>query len=179
MRVAIRTPSQSDEEEFLGQVRRNRKFHRLWVHPPSSPEAFEGYLKRISNPSHESYVIHERGKNGLVGVVNLNEIVYGSFCSAYLGYYVFEEYSQQRLMSDGMVFVIRFAFRRHKLHRLEANIQPENHASIALVHRLGFERKGFSPCYLKVSGRWRDHERWALLADRSKPSLSASVSFEK
>jgi ribosomal-protein-alanine N-acetyltransferase len=57
------------------------------------------------------------------------------------------------------------AFTRLELHRLEANIQPANLASITLVKRLGFHLEGLSPRYLKIAGHWRDHERWALLAD--------------
>jgi ribosomal-protein-alanine N-acetyltransferase len=60
---------------------------------------------------------------------------------------------------------LHYAFVRLKLHRLEANIQPGNQPSLALVTRLGFQREGFSPRYLKIAGRWRDHERWALLAE--------------
>ena len=56
-------------------------------------------------------------------------------------------------------------FGPRKLHRVEANIQPENEASIALVQGLGFRQEGYSPRYLKIGGRWRDHERWALLAE--------------
>jgi ribosomal-protein-alanine N-acetyltransferase len=48
---------------------------------------------------------------------------------------------------------------------LEANIQPENHHSLALVQRLGFRREGYSHRYLRIGGVWRDHERWAVLAD--------------
>jgi ribosomal-protein-alanine N-acetyltransferase len=57
----------------------------------------------------------------------------------------------------------QFAFKKLKLHRLEANIQPENKASIALAKACGFKKEGFSPKFIKKSGRWRDHERWALL----------------
>jgi ribosomal-protein-alanine N-acetyltransferase len=69
-------------------------------------------------------------------------------------------------MGEALQQVIRIAFGRLGLHRLEANIQPNNEASIALVRACGFRKEGFSPRYLKIRGRWRDHERWAILADR-------------
>lgn len=70
-------------------------------------------------------------------------------------------------MTQALRAAIRFAFGDLGLHRLEANIQPENRASIALVQRLGFRQEGLSPRYLHIGGEWRDHERWALLADES------------
>ena len=68
-------------------------------------------------------------------------------------------------MKDGLAQVITHAFKTMKLHRLEANIQPGNQPSKALVKKLGFRREGFSPRYLKINGRWRDHERWAILSE--------------
>jgi ribosomal-protein-alanine N-acetyltransferase len=48
------------------------------------------------------------------------------------------------------------------MHRREANIQPDNAASMALVQRCGFRNEGLSLRYLKIAGRWRDHQRWAI-----------------
>lgn len=98
----------------------------------------------------------------LAGVVNLSEIVRGPFQSAYLGYYAFPPHDRQGYMARGLAAVLQEAFRTLRLHRVEANVQPGNTASRRLIRRLGFRREGYSPKYLKISGRWRDHERWAL-----------------
>jgi ribosomal-protein-alanine N-acetyltransferase len=67
-------------------------------------------------------------------------------------------------MREALRATIRHAFGTLKLHRLEANIQPGNVASIALARSCGFSKEGYSPRYLKIGGRWRDHERWAMVA---------------
>ena len=151
--------------EFLAAVARSTKLHAPWVDPPRTESAYRAYVKRARTPTHVGYLIRLRGAGDLVGVANISEIVRGSFRSAYLGYYAFAPYHRQGLMREGLSLVIAQAFRRLRLHRLEANIQPANRASLRLVRRLGFRREGYSPRYLKVRGRWRDHERWALLAD--------------
>jgi ribosomal-protein-alanine N-acetyltransferase len=77
-----------------------------------------------------------------------------------------EGHQAKGLMREGLGLTLRFAFRQLRLHRLEANIQPGNERSIALVKSLGFQQEGFSPRYLKISRQWRDHERWAILRER-------------
>ncbi len=109
-----------------------------------------------------------RSSGELVGVINVNEIVRGTFQSGYLGYYAFLPHAGRGYMDEGLRLVLRRAFGELHLHRVEANIQPDNRPSLALVRRLGFRREGLSPRYLKIAGRWRDHERWALLAEEWK-----------
>jgi [ribosomal protein S5]-alanine N-acetyltransferase len=164
-RVRLEKPSARWQESFLAAVRRSQKLHHPWVSPPSTPAAYRAYLRRIRKADSAGYFLCLRGCDELVGVVNISEIVRGAFRSGYLGYYVFAPHQGQGLMAEGLSLVLDDAFRRRGLHRLEANVQPGNEASIRLVARLGFRREGFSPRYLKIGSRWRDHERWAILAD--------------
>ena len=106
-----------------------------------------------------------RSSGELAGVINLNEIVRGLFQSAYLGCYAFLPHVGRGYMGEGLLLILHRAFGEMRLHRLEANIQPDNKASLAFFRRAGFRREGYSPRYLKIGGRWRDHERWALLAE--------------
>jgi ribosomal-protein-alanine N-acetyltransferase len=164
-RVTIRPGAPADESEFLAAVARSRTLHHPWVQAPATPQAFQEYLSKRTDPRGAAFFIWMEGSRGLVGVVNLDEIVYGCFRSAYLGYYAFVPYAGRGLMKQGLDLVITHAFNEMKLHRLEANIQPANAASRALVKALEFRREGFSPRYLKINGRWRDHERWAILSE--------------
>jgi ribosomal-protein-alanine N-acetyltransferase len=164
-RVQIRTGSLEDESEFLAAVRRSRALHHPWVQAPGTPDAFRDYLAKRQEPHGAAFFIWLKEPHELVGVVNLDEIVHGCFLSAYLGYYAFVPHAGLGLMNEGLAQVITHAFDVIKLHRLEANIQPGNRPSKALVKKLGFRLEGLSPRYLKINGRWRDHERWAILSE--------------
>ncbi len=163
--VILRTPRITDTATFLAAVRRSRELHRPWVSPPRTAHALRKYLARKQDKTHLTFFLWSRGQDDLVGVVNVTEIVRGFFQSAYLGYYAFAPYAGKGFMREGLAQVVMHMFGKFKLHRLEANIQPGNKASLALVRSLGFRREGFSPRYLKIAGCWRDHERWAILAD--------------
>ena len=163
--VLIRRGSLSEEAEFLAAVDRSRSLHHPWVQPPNTPAAYRDYLSKHQEPQGIAFFIWLEASRGLVGVVNVSEIVQGCFRSAYLGYYAFVPFAGRGLMKEGLAQVITHALQVSKLHRLEANIQPANRTSKALVKKLGFRREGLSPRYLKINGRWRDHERWAILSE--------------
>jgi [ribosomal protein S5]-alanine N-acetyltransferase len=164
-RVIIREPALEDCEPFLRMVDRSRGFHRPWVCPPDTPAAFVEYLERHGAPDHKAFLVCHRSERAILGVFNLSQIVRRFFQNAYLGFYVDSQHAGQGYMTEGLQLVFRQAFAIMKLHRLEANIQPENARSICLVKRSGFEREGYSRRYLKTHNRWRDHERWAILAE--------------
>jgi [ribosomal protein S5]-alanine N-acetyltransferase len=169
LRVALRRLEPRDELAFLAAVRRSRAMHGSFTYPPATAEKFRAALARMESPSHDSVLVVTREAGEMVGMINLNEIVRGPAQSAYLGYYAFAPLAGRGLMTVGLSLAITRAFGELRLHRLEANIQPTNERSLALVARLGFRREGYSPRYLKLGGRWRDHERWALLREEWSP----------
>jgi ribosomal-protein-alanine N-acetyltransferase len=119
----------------------------------------------MTGPNRHRLLVCRKSDGAIVGVVNVSEIVRAAFQSAYLGYYAFRPHAGQGYMTEGLALLLRHAFRSLGLHRLEANIQPGNDPSRKLVRRLGFRKEGFSPRYLKIGGRWRDHERWAIVRE--------------
>jgi len=165
VRVELHTLSETDRDEFIDAMARSRSFHGTWITPPSTPAEFDQLLRRAEDDSFVSLVIRLREDGRLAGMFNISEIVRRAFQSAYVGYGGIAGLEGQGYMTEGMGLVLDHAFGELGLHRLEANIQPGNTASIALVRRCGFVREGFSEKYLKIDGEWRDHERWAIRAE--------------
>jgi ribosomal-protein-alanine N-acetyltransferase len=164
-RVYLRPPEDADRAEFTTVMRASRAFHRPWATAPTDDESFVAYLADARRPDFEAMLVCRCEDGAILGFFNLSHITRGSLQSAYLGYAVASAYARQGYMREGIELVLRNAFVTLGLHRIEANIQPGNHASIALARGAGFSREGFSPRYLKIGGRWRDHERWAILAE--------------
>ena len=120
---------------------------------------------------HVRLVARELASGGIVGVTNLSQTFLKGFQSAYLSYYGMAAFAGRGFMKEAVRLTADQAFGEVGLHRLEANSQPGNLPSIAFAKRAGFRKEGFSPRQLRIDGVWRDHERWALLAD-DPPELS-------
>lgn len=170
MMVHLETPAPRHESAFLAAVARSRRLHGDWVTAPSSSAEYRLYLKERRGPRHVKFFVCLEDKE-LCGVVNLSEIVRGSFQSAYLGYYALVPHAGKGYMSAGIELVLERAFGELRLHRVEANIQPRNRRSIELVRRAGFRLEGLSRRYLRIAGSWRDHERWAMTLEDRELSL--------
>jgi len=163
--VWLSRPSRDDADEFIEAVRSSSSLQEPWVFPADTAERFAAYLENAARADRVSYLIRHAECGGLVGFANISNIVRGALQSGYLGYGAFVSHAGRGLMTAGLRAVLEAAFTNLGLHRVEANIQPDNSRSLAIARRLGFRREGFSPRYLYIDGEWRDHERWALLAE--------------
>jgi ribosomal-protein-alanine N-acetyltransferase len=164
-RVELRDLAPSDRDAFLEMVRESRALHRPWTYPPERGDQFEDLVSRTVRDDFACLVTTLVDSGEIVGIFTISQIVRGYFQSAYLGYYASARHAGKGLMAESMLLVLDHAFGPLALHRLEANIQPGNAPSVALARGAGFRLEGYSPRYLLIGGRWRDHERYAITAD--------------
>ena len=163
-RAYLRHPNANDEAEFVALMQLSRRLHHPWVTTMDS-DAFRQYVSRSQRPDAEALLVCRRDSDEIAGFFNLSQIYYGGFCNAMCGYAAFAPSAGQGYLGEGLSLTLRHAFATLRLHRVEANIQPGNERSKQLAAACGFRREGFSPRYLKIGGRWRDHERWAITVE--------------
>ncbi|MFE9763853.1 GNAT family N-acetyltransferase [Streptomyces sp. NPDC005808] len=179
-RVGIRPFTYEDGAEFTARARESKDLHQPWLFPPLGAGAYAAYARRlIEDPTKAGFLVCELGPSpesagdapggrAIAGFININNIVEGGFLCGALGYGAFAHAAGRGLMSEGLGLVVRHAFGKMGLHRLEINVQPGNAASIALARRCGFRLEGFSPDFIYLDGAWRDHERWAITAEMTR-----------
>jgi ribosomal-protein-alanine N-acetyltransferase len=163
--VILRELTADNEDEFVGLARASMALHHPWYTMPTTPEAFASYLTRLGQPGTEGRLVCVRDSGAMAGVITIDSIIRGRFQSASLSYGAFAPAAGRGYMSEGLDLMLRYAFGELRLHRLEANIQPANQASLALVRRHGFRKEGYAPDMLFIDGAWRDHERWAITVE--------------
>jgi ribosomal-protein-alanine N-acetyltransferase len=120
-------------------------------------------LAAAASDTTATFLICRASDNAIVGTITLSQIFRKAFQNAYLGYQLFGGYTGNGFMTEAVDLTLQFAFKELGLHRVEANVQPSNKPSIAVLEGNGFSKEGFSRRYLKIGGRWRDHERWAII----------------
>jgi ribosomal-protein-alanine N-acetyltransferase len=173
-RVWVSSATDRDVEAYARAMELSRR--RLSEWNPVDPHGLPSLIGAASR-YHRTLLLHARSPEGdhdLVGKVNVTNVVLGRAMTGTLGYDAFDPYAGRGLFGEGLGLAVDLAFapspRGMGLHRLEANVQPGNVRSAAVLRRLGFRREGFSPAYLLMPGpaseagrdAWRDHDRYAV-----------------
>lgn len=171
----IRPPRAGDEVAYAAAVRRSAEHIGRWN--PVEPDALPDLLER-QGPGLRTFLIFDLETGGLVGKVNVANIVMGRFCNGAFGYDSYLPFAGTGRMTEGLRLVLDRCFAPQTagglgLHRVEINVQPDNSRSVALAKRLGFRHEGFAPRMLFMQGAWRDHERFALTAEEWPGSAAA------
>lgn len=141
----------------------------------SSQVTFKQMVRRLRREARAGrvlpFVVLYEGK--VVGQLTVANIIWGSVCSATVGYWVDQRYAGLGIIPTAVALASDHCFRVVGLHRMEIAIRPENHASLRVVEKLGFRAEGMRPRFLHIDGQWRDHLIFALNAEEVPEGLLA------
>ncbi len=101
----------------------------------------------------------------IIGILNISNVIRGSFQAAHVGYSIDHAHTRQGLMTEALRGATQFAFEELGLHRLMANYIPSNAASAQALAKAGFEKEGFAPRYLLINDVWEDHVLTSRIKD--------------
>lgn len=144
-RVELCPLALADQDEFCSLVRASAELHFPWMQLPATAQEFQAWMRRFNDGTNLGFLIRVLETGEAAGMVNINSIIRGRYQGASLGYAAFAPSAGRGYMAEGLTAALKHAFDELRLHRLEANIQPANKASLALVQRLGFGYEGLSP----------------------------------
>ena len=168
--VFLRPPTREDQREYLALRSSSRAFHAPFeVRPPPGRKAvdqraFRSFLIQGPGTGRERWLVCEKHTGRMLGSITIGSIRGEPWHSAVFGYWIGAEHARKGFMGEALPLALKRAFVQLRLHRVEADVLPENRASKRLLRKCGFVREGLAREFAHVAGRWRDHERWALLA---------------
>lgn len=131
----------ADADALIDGNRNSALYHSPWVRPFTDYDGFDAWYGKTLTGPNLGYVVRHLDSGMIVGVVNLTEIVWGVFRSAYLSYYGMVDWSRTGLMTEGVELACRHAFDELRLHWLEANIQPGNAALFGADKTRGLSKR--------------------------------------
>lgn len=174
LRLKIRPHKKSDffkwKEGFSGLSKKRNRWD--WESLPQEKltkdffyKQIEANTKNMKNDSNYRFAVFEKKTGKLIGYTLVMVVTRGIYQSAFIGYQLLNPYWGQGLGREMVFATVKMAFKKLKLHRLEAQISPNNRRSIRLIKDLGFRKEGRSKGRLNLSGKWSDVMVYALTKD--------------
>ncbi|MEH7072953.1 GNAT family N-acetyltransferase [Neobacillus drentensis] len=94
----------------------------------------------------------------LIGTINLFHVLRGSLQSAFIGYFLDKKHNGKGYTTEAVKLLVDYAFKKLRLHRIEAGVMPHNIGSIRVLEKSGFHKEGLAVKNVKINGKWEDHQ---------------------
>ena len=102
------------------------------------------------------------GSEKIIGTCTLSHLDQSNR-KAQVGYALAREHWGKGYINEALTALLDFAFGELNLHRVEADIDPYNEASIRVVEKLGFQREGYLRESWIIGGEVKDALYFGLL----------------
>jgi ribosomal-protein-alanine N-acetyltransferase len=176
-RVVLRPPTMQDYAAWA-ELRALSRQHLApwepqWGRDELTRSAFRRRLRQAQREARDdqgyAYLIFGAESPTLLGGLNVGNVRRGIAQAASLGYWMGAPHAGRGYMTEAVSAAAQFAFASLRLNRIEAACLPGNAASKRVLEKVGFLPEGRARRYLKIDGRWQDHDLYGLLHDDPRP----------
>ena len=170
--ITLRIPSRNDYQQWANLRAQSRAFLEPWEPRWTKDELDRATWRHRIQRYREDFLegtalplfVFENSSGQLLGGITLGNIRHGVAQSGQIGYWIGERYAGRGIMPEALKLLTKHAFDTLRLHRLEAACIPDNHRSIRVLEKAGFQREGLLRSYLRINGVWQDHFIYGLIA---------------
>jgi len=179
-RLSLRWIRAADVDDFYA-VYSNPEVMRYWSTPPltnkdAASKLIDEIHEGIERDDMLKWGIALRSNDKLIGSVTLFHID-ATHRRAEIGYAQGRAYWGQGYMQEALKAVLNYAFEVLNLHRIEADVDPRNAASVRTLERLGFQREGYLRERWQVNGEIQDAFYYGLLRPDWEKNISNSITY--
>jgi ribosomal-protein-serine acetyltransferase len=165
----------SDSQELWASVEGSRAHLEPWLPwVPFNTDAEASYRYADASATDWDharacrFTIRDRSSRAFLGVVGLEAFAH-LHLSVELGYWLRLDATRRGVMTEASRAVLHWSFAKVNVHRVRVAAATDNHASLAVIRRLGFRFEGISREAERCNGRWLDHAIFALLSTDARP----------
>lgn len=174
--VSLKLIELNDAETVFELTDKSRKHLREWLpwldftkNAEDTKEYIHGCLKGYAETKSITTVILYKGE--IVGVASFNSINWSNK-TAYIGYWLGEEYQGKGIMTKAAKALTNYAFNHLNLNKVEIRAAVENKKSRSVPERLGFVNEGMIRQAEWLYDHYVDHAVYGMLASEWKEYIS-------
>lgn len=170
-RVVLREMTNADIEDLF--VLRSNKDIMQYIDRPIAQNPLDAekliavITENIANQGGITWGISLQNSPRLIGTIGFWRIEKEHYRTE-IGYLLHPDFQGQGIMHEAMLLAIGYAFDVMKVHSIEANVNPENNASIRLLERYRFIKEGHFKENYFFEGKFKDSAIYSLLTSSHK-----------
>ncbi len=177
-RLVIKLLDETSAPNVLSFYQENQKLFEPWEPTHAAQFYTLNYQKSLliaernlaaRSQSIRYFVFEKQNLSTIIGSIHFYHLMRYPNCSCKLGYKLAATAWHKGYAFEAISCLLPIMFRTYHLHRIEAEVMPNNHRSIELMKRLNFTYEGITRQSCEINGRFEDHCRYSLLETENIP----------
>jgi ribosomal-protein-alanine N-acetyltransferase len=165
-RLILREVTMADSQDVLTLRGDIDAMRYIWKPASTTLDEARDLISRIRDGLEKNtaigWAITLKNNPQLIGTIGFHQID-KQHHRAEIGYMLLPQYWNKGLMSEAIKKVLDFGFNTMELHSIQANIDPNNMVSAAILKKFNFEREAYFKENFFFNGKFMDSEIYSLL----------------